>query len=353
MGMAVSVGERDLRTAVQGSLRNEITDRARGTAHRARGTIVACVPGSAEPTSPDWAIGRFSNSLTRLAPATIAAYDRDVRQFAVWAERLGLSGPGEVDRRTVRRFVAYLTTRQFARRTIARHVSSLRRYFDWARRADLIEVDPTIRVSAPAGDGRLPRILRRDEVGALLDGASGVETTAGRPDDEDPASAACARRDDAVLEILYGSGLRVAELCGLRPGDIDLDRGRLTVWGKGSKQRIVPLSVPAAEALRAWTGGGRALMADEASPPDAVFLNQRGHRLSPRDVRRILDRRSPTPTHPHALRHTFATHLLDGGADLRAVQELLGHADLTTTQRYTHVSRERLRGVVETTHPRA
>jgi integrase/recombinase XerC len=160
-------------------------------------------------------------------------------------------------------------------------------------------------------------------------------------------------RDTAVLELLYGSGLRVAELCGLRPGDIELRRRRVVVWGKGSKQRWVPMSEPSVEAVRAWLNRGRPRLAREHSPADAVFLNRRGVRLSPRDVRRILDRRAVDPTHPHALRHTFATHLLDGGADLRVVQELLGHADLATTQLYTHVSKQRLRAVYEATHPRA
>ena len=127
----------------------------------------------------------------------------------------------------------------------------------------------------------------------------------------------------------------------------------MTVWGKGSKQRTVPLSAPAVDALRQWLDHGRAVLVDADTPDDAVFVNRRAHPLTPRDVRRILDRRAAGPAHPHALRHTFATHLLDGGADLRAVQELLGHADLATTQLYTHVSRERLRGVLETTHPRA
>jgi site-specific recombinase XerD len=170
------------------------------------------------------------------------------------------------------------------------------------------------------------------------------------PDDEDEA---VRLRDDAVLEVLYGSGLRVSELCGTTPGDVDLAQRRLTVWGKGAKQRVVPLSAPAAEALAGWMERGRRDLEQPDSPPDALFLNRRGRRLSPRDVRRILDRRAAAPTHPHALRHTFATHLLDNGADLRAVQELLGHSDLATTQLYTHVSKERLRRVHEQTHPRA
>ena len=151
---------------------------------------------------------------------------------------------------------------------------------------------------------------------------------------------------------MYGSGLRVAELCGLRPEDIDLRRAIVTVWGKGSKQRQVPMSRPSVDAVRQWLSARHTMVTDR-TPGDAVFLNRRGGRLSPRDVRRLLDRRAPAPTHPHALRHTFATHLLDGGADLRVVQELLGHGDLATTQLYTHVSKERLRQVYEATHPRA
>ena len=292
-----------------------------------------------------WDLDEFTTSLTALAPASVTAYRRDLDAFVEWAGRLGLEDPTAVDRRALRRYVAFLTTRGYARRTIARHVASLRRYFDWLRRRGRIEIDPSSRLSAPGHDGRLPRVLRRDEIEALLDD--------GPPPTDDPVEAAIAQRDRAVLEILYGSGLRVAEACGLRPVDIDLPRHRVTVWGKGSKQRTVPLSAPAVDALRQWLDQGRAVLADADTPDDVVFVNRRAHPLTPRDVRRILDRRAAGPAHPHALRHTFATHLLDGGADLRAVQELLGHADLATTQLYTHVSRERLRGVLETTHPRA
>ena len=292
-----------------------------------------------------WDLDEFTTSLTALAPASVTAYRRDLDAFVEWAGRLGLEDPTAVDRRALRRYVAFLTTRGYARRTIARHVASLRRYFDWLRRRGRIEVDPSARLSAPGHDGRLPRVLRRDEIEALLDD--------GPPPTDDPVEAALAQRDRAVLEILYGSGLRVAEACGLRPVDIDLPRSRLTVWGKGSKQRTVPLSAPAVDALRQWLDHGRAVLVDADTPDEVVFVNRRAHPLTPRDVRRILDRRAAGPAHPHALRHTFATHLLDGGADLRAVQELLGHADLATTQLYTHVSRERLRGVLETTHPRA
>ena len=291
-----------------------------------------------------WREAEFVASLTSVAPRTSEAYARDLAGFVGWAGRLGLDGPAGVDRTVLRRYIASLSTRQYARRSIARKASALRRYFAWASRTGLVPSNPASGLSAPSGDGRLPRVLRQDELTSLLDDPPATVA------DDTPAIRA---RDDAVLELLYGSGLRVGELCDLTPADLDLDRGRATVWGKGGKQRVVPLSPPAVAACRSWLERWRSDLAEPASPPDAVFLNRRGKRLAPRDVRRLLDRRAPSPTHPHALRHTFATHLLDGGADLRAVQELLGHADLSTTQRYTHVSRERLRAVYDASHPRA
>jgi integrase/recombinase XerC len=290
-----------------------------------------------------WRIEGFTRSLTGVAPSTVEAYERDVRSFVTWAGRLGATGPDDVERTTLRRYLAYMATRGLARRTIARRASALRRYFGWLLRTGAITADPSVGLSAPRGDGRLPRVLRPDELRALLDeprpGANG----------DGPAGL----RDDAVLEVLYGSGLRVAELCALDVSDVDLDRHRLTVWGKGGKQRVAPLGEPAAGALGRWLRDGREALVTDLTPPGAVFLNARGRRLTPRDARRVVDRRAASPTHPHALRHTFATHLLDGGADLRVVQELLGHSDLATTQRYTHVSKERLRTVHSETHPRA
>jgi site-specific recombinase XerD len=295
-----------------------------------------------------WRRQLFADSLTSVASNPVAAYGRDLEGFVTWAERLGLAGPEAVDRRTLRRYLAYLATRSYAKRSVARKASALRRYFGWLRRTGVVEVDPSSGLSAPSGDGRLPRVLRDDELHVLLD-------EPGARVEGDPPGVRL--RDDAVLEVLYGSGLRVAELCGLTTGDVDLGAATVRVWGKGSKQRVVPLSRPAVDALDAWLRDGRAELVSTASPAaapaDAVFLNRRGRPLSTRDVRRLLDRRAASPTHPHALRHTFATHLLDGGADLRAVQELLGHADLGTTQHYTHVSKERLRSVLDATHPRA
>jgi integrase/recombinase XerC len=295
--------------------------------------------------TPDpWNLDAFISSLTASADATVRAYRSDLLAFTSWLERAQVCSPERVDRKMLRRYLAYLSTRQYARRTVARKASAVRRYFAWLHRRGLIEANPATGLSAPKGEGRLPRVLRDDELAPLLDNPPA------RAIDQ---PAAVRLRDQAVLELLYGSGLRVAELSGLRPTDLDLEQHVVRVWGKGSKQRRIPLSAPCVAALGQWLDEGREAMVTERSPSDAVFLNQRGGRLSPRDIRRLLDRRAAAPTHPHALRHTFATHLLDGGADLRAVQELLGHADLSTTQHYTHVSKERLRRVLDATHPRA
>jgi site-specific recombinase XerD len=298
-----------------------------------------------------WAIDEFAASLTAVSPATVVAYRRDVEAFVTWAERSGIDAPEAVKRITLRRYLAALTTKRRSKRTIARAAASLRRYFGWLHRRGMVEADPTAGLSAPRGDRRLPHVLRADELRVLLD-----EPPARVDADPEPVRL----RDDAVLELLYGSGLRVSELCGLKLDDVDPSKRRAIVWGKGSKQRQVPLSPPSATKVRRWLADGRNALIDlatdggaEALACDSLFLNRRARPLSTRDVRRILDHRSPVPTHPHALRHTFATHLLDGGADLRAVQELLGHADLATTQIYTHVSRERLRRVIDATHPRA
>ena len=288
-----------------------------------------------------WEQEAFVRSLSSLSANTVDAYRRDVRDFVVWAERARLGGPAEVDRLVLRRYLAYLGTRKMAKRSIARKAAALRRYFAWLTRTGVLAADPSGRLTAPRGEGRLPHVLKPAELAALL---PEQPAAAGHPVD---------LRDRAVVELLYGSGLRVAELCGLRPADVDISRRQLRVWGKGSKQRQLPMSESSADAAHAWLKAGRPALVTGDTPSDALFLNRRGRRLTPRDVRRILDRRAVSPTHPHALRHTFATHLLDGGADLRAVQELLGHSDLATTQLYTHVSKERLRSVYEATHPRA
>jgi site-specific recombinase XerD len=286
-----------------------------------------------------WRLEEFSTALTGSSENTVAAYTRDVALFAEWAERSGVHAPHEVDRTLVRRYLANLSTRQMARRTIARKTASLRRYFRWALATGLVHTDPLLGVHASAGRGRLPRVVPAAELQALLE-----------PTVDDRVPAWRRRRDDAVLELLYGSGLRVGEVCSLDLRGLDLERAAVTVWGKGAKERRVPLSSAAVEALRTWLHDRSARVAPGV---DAVFVNGHGTRMGERDVRRAIDARAVTPTHPHALRHTFATHLLDGGADLRVVQELLGHADVATTERYTHVSKERLRSVYATAHPRA
>ncbi|MFM2072392.1 MAG: tyrosine recombinase XerC [Actinomycetota bacterium] len=293
-----------------------------------------------DDSSTAWRIDGFIASLTASSPNTVSAYRGDVGDFTAWAERGGVVAPHEVDRRLLRRYVAYLTTRRYAKRSIARKVAALRKYFRWLHRSGVIAADPTASLRAPAGDSRLPRVLTGAELSSLLDTAP----EAGEPEWR-------RLRDDAVLEVLYGSGLRVSELCGLDVGDVDVRHRSVVAWGKGAKQRKVPLGDVACAALSAWLGVRSQVVADESG--QAMFGNERGRRLAPRDVRRIIDRRSSTATHPHALRHSFATHLLDGGADLRVVQELLGHADVATTQRYTHVSNERLRAVYAQAHPRA
>ncbi len=296
-----------------------------------------------------WEIERFRNSLTAESPNTVVAYIRDVVAFALWAEENGRPGPLLVDRVALRRYLANLATRGYAPRSIGRKAASLRRYLGELHARGVIPKDPSVGLSGPRGESRLPKILPPSEIDALM--ARPRPGTRGADDTERM------QRDEAVVEVLYGAGLRVSELCGLRRADVRLERQLITVWGKGSRQRTVPLGEPAVDALSAWTETGRPAYLRargiDGDGPDELFVNERGRALTPRDVRRIIDARAVTPTHPHALRHSFATHLLDGGADLRVVQELLGHADLATTQRYTHVSRERLRGVFEKTHPRA
>ena len=291
-----------------------------------------------------WYLGAFSASIGGQSPQTVRAYLADMRAFADWAERGGVAEPTAVTRMLLRRYLAYLATRRYARTTIARKAAALRHYFSWLhRRGDLV-VDPAARLRAPSAGSRLPRVLEHRELSALLDPADGAV-----PGAVDAVRA----RDDAVLELLYGSGLRVSEVCGLDVGDVDLRAKTVTVVGKGNRQRRLPIHDHCAEAVGRWLSGPRRSMSGPETPSGALLLNARGRRLGPRDVRRILDRRSPVPTHPHALRHSFATHLLDGGADLRVVQELLGHSSMQTTQVYTHVSKERLLSVYSSTHPRA
>ena len=281
-----------------------------------------------------------------LSPHTVAAYRRDLDQFAEWVGRRGLTDAARLDRTTLRRFVAFLGERRYARRSIARKVSAVRSMLAWAVTHDLIESNPADDVQVPKLDRPLPKVMRPKDVARLCE----------LPPTDQPTG----QRDRAILELLYGSGLRVAELCSLDVDDADTRAGRVRVTGKGRKERQVPLSRPAAGAIETYVSEARGALLRDETPADsrhALFLNARGRRLGPRSVRSMLTRylsaEGAAPVGPHALRHSFATHLLDGGADLRAVQELLGHESLATTQIYTHVSTERLKKVYEQSHPRA
>jgi integrase/recombinase XerC len=292
----------------------------------------------------------FVGTLSAKSAHTRRAYEHDAQEFVAWCGRAGYA-PDAIDHKVLRRYLAYLDTRGFSRSTIARKAAAVRALLRHLHRGGRIDVDPSRRLSTPRPRQRLPRVPKASEAVALIDAAAAPLAEPG-----DPSRArALARRDLALLELLYGCGLRVSEACGLAPGDVDRRAGYVTVLGKGSKIRRLPLGEPAAEAVAAYQHDRRHLVTPD-TPTDALLLNQRGRRLGPRDAARVVARfRLPDgrALHPHALRHAFATHLLEGGADLRVVQELLGHADLGTTQVYTHVTRDRLQSVYEDTHPRA
>jgi integrase/recombinase XerC len=237
----------------------------------------------------------------------------------------------------------------YARATIARRVGAIRTFFRWAVSAGRVQEDPSLLLGRPKVVSRLPTVLRPKEADGLAEAPRGS-------DDGDPVQRAIVLRDRAALELLYGSGLRVGELATLTLERIDVRRGRVLVLGKGSKEREVPISEYAADALHAYLRSGRSAMAAEGSRQ--LFFNLRRKPFSERDIRSMVQRYGATllpgrRVTPHTLRHSFATHLLEGGADIRAVQELLGHASVATTQRYTHVSRGRLFDAYERAHPRA
>jgi site-specific recombinase XerD len=294
-----------------------------------------------ERSSDPWRLDGFSVTLRAAdrSPATLRAYKSDLQQFVTWARGRHVTDPEGVSTRVLREYLVFMTERGDERTSIVRRRASLRGYFSWLVERGHLSQSPAARLSAPRPPSQLPKIVVREQLESLLDDDWG--------DDE------WATRDRAVCEVLYGAGLRVSELCGLDVTSADFTRGLLRVLGKGRKERIVPLHARGLTALSLWLDGDRDDVANETSPPEALFYNRRGNRLGPRDVRRILDSRvSRGHIHPHALRHTYATHLLEGGADLRVVQELLGHESLTTTQLYTHVSKSHLQKVHHQTHPR-
>lgn len=273
---------------------------------------------------------------------TVDAYRRDATDLGRTCTGWGVEHPGEVELLTLRRYLAELTERGYARATIARRASVVRSLFALLKRRGVIDRDPAALLASPKQGRHLPRVLRVDEVTRLLDAP-------------DP-STALGLRDRALLELLYASGARVGEACGLDLDGVDLPQAQVRLFGKGAKERIAPIGQPAVAALRAYLDLARPALSSGVAQ-DALLLNTRGERLGTRDARSAVERAATAAgvghVTPHTLRHSFATHLLESGADVRVVQELLGHASLATTQRYTHLSRGRLREVHARAHPRA
>jgi len=277
------------------------------------------------------------------SPHTIELYGREIRECLTFLENQGISDWTDVDREVLRRYLSWLTSRGLVKASIARRLSELRSFGRFLVREDVIGVNPFLAVSSPKVPKRLPVPLSVAETVALLDA----------PDTSTPQGL----RDSAILEVLYSGGLRVSELVGLNLSHVDARRNELRVWGKGAKERIALLGRPAMVALQAFIERGRPQLLQDRTT-SALFLNRTGGRLSTRSVMNVVRKYSRVAglkkrVTPHTLRHSFATHLLDGGADLRCVQELLGHERLTTTQVYTHVSLSRAREVYLGSHPLA
>ncbi|WP_027718403.1 tyrosine recombinase XerC [Desulfovirgula thermocuniculi] len=279
---------------------------------------------------------------------TLSGYQQDLFQgLDFFARRLEKPDyrvvPADVDRSLLRAFLAELQSRGFSRATVARKLAAWRSFLRYLAREGVLEANPAGLLSAPRGERRLPKFLYADQCRALVEA----------PVPDNPLGC----RDRALLETLYATGIRVGELVALNLGDVDLERAAVRVYGKGARERVAFLGSFAVRALKAYLATGRPALAG-ARTNEALFLNRRGGRLSARGVRKVLDKyvnqlSLELKVSPHVLRHSFATHLLDRGADLRAVQELLGHARLSTTQVYTHVTREKLKEVYRCAHPRA
>ncbi len=281
-----------------------------------------------------------------LSPNTSRSYRTDLGMLVSFAASRGAREVTDVDLELLRDWLWQATQDGLAKSTLARRTAAVRSFTAWALRAGIVNTDAATRLRAPKADAHLPRVLTRQQVEEILDSLDALATTG------DPV----AQRNVAMVELLYASALRVSELAGLDVDRIDLDRNTVRVMGKGSKERVVPFGVPAGRALSRYLNDGRTSLMTEQTP--AAFLGARGKRVSTRTVYQLVasllaDIPGTGPAGPHAFRHTAATHLLDGGADLRAVQELLGHASLGTTQIYTHVSAERLKESYRSAHPRA
>ncbi len=277
------------------------------------------------------------------SPYTVANYGREIRQCLAFLQEQGVTGWSDIDRHMLRRYLSWLNAKGYAKASVARRLSELRSFGRFLVSAKIIEVNLFRAVSSPKLPKRLPVTLSVAETVALL----------GAPDGRTPQGL----RDGAMLDLLYSAGLRVSELVGLNVSSVDWRRNELLVWGKGAKERIALFGDPASTSLRAYVELGRPQLLSDRSR-DALFLNRFGGRLTTRSIMNILKKYrqmvgQEKRVTPHTLRHSFATHLLDGGADLRYVQELLGHARLATTQIYTHISQGRAREVYLRSHPLA
>ena len=322
--------------------------RALISVRRAAGPAVRRHAGAMELERAAEGYARHLARVRRLSPATVRAYAADLRDLSATVPGAQL---GEIDLEVLREWLWRATQRGDARSTLARRTAAARGFFAWAAEEGLVASDPSLRLVAPKRGRTLPQVATADGVRGMLDGLA-ARAAAGDPLD---------LRDHAMLEVLYGAAVRVSELTGLDRDDVDLDRATVRVLGKGSKERVVPFGAPARRSIEAYITRGRPALVARSSAVDpgyALFLGARGARIAPRAVydvvaRELGDVLGTSAVGPHALRHSAATHLLDGGADLRAVQELLGHASLGTTQIYTHVSSERLAATYRLAHPRA
>jgi len=278
-----------------------------------------------------------------VSPYTVRNYTTDLLDFFSFLRDKRVTSLQEVDKHILRDYLSRLMEQGLVKASIARKLSAMRSFYRYLLREGMVSINPVAATSSPKLDRRLPSFLTIEEVGRLLE-APDLTTPQGQ-------------RDRAILELLYASGLRVSELVNLNLEQVNLDSDEIRVWGKGSKERVVLMGKPAAEMLTLYLNQGRPKLLGKKSG-NAFFLNRYGQRLPERRVQRVLERYANIAgidkrVHPHMLRHTFATHLLDGGADLRVVQELLGHANLSSTQIYTHVSKSQARKVYLSAHPMA
>jgi len=311
---------------------------------RSRDGAMSAQPGASLPPAWRHALAVFEGHLDDergLTAHTVVAYLRDARQFAAFCADFAIDDPDEVEPLVLRRWLASLTERGYARASLGRKAAAIRGFFALLRRRGLVTDDPALTLGSPRAERRLPRVLKPDQVARLLVAP-------------DPATVT-GLRDRALLELLYASGARVSEAVGLDVGAIDLRARLARLHGKRDRTRIVPLGEPAVLTVRRWLTEGRPQLVPEPGGP--LLVTRRGTRMTARDAWTAVDRAARAAgvgkVTPHTLRHTYATHLLEGGADLRSVQELLGHLNLATTQLYTHVSRDHLRSAYEHAHPRA